>query len=422
MAQRCRHRCGRSAASTPTRPGTSSRSRAANRIPSEHRSSDRYGSFLVDASASSSETPVEVRIERVALAAPDASRRARTAVPGFRPSFRRARTCGRRRRCENGRATNLFMMNSQSGLAALSTAELLARTRQLVEHSRRVEADLLVYLGEIDERRLYLERAFPSMFMFCVGEYGFSEEAAYNRIMVARAGRRLPAVIEALRTGEVHLGGLRLLVPHLTAENHRDVLAEAAGKTKRAIEELVARLAPQPPVLPPLSEETFKVQFTASRALRDKLRQAQDLLRHRVRDGDLPTIVEKALDLLIEQVKKERFAIGRKPRRPSSEAPQESCSRHVPDEIRRTVHERDRGRCTFEDEHGRQSTETGAIELDHVDGFARTHQHQADRIRLLCRAHNQYEAERMYGRAFMERASSARTSTSPGTSSQPRLL
>jgi len=142
------------------------------------------------------------------------------------------------------------MMNSQSGLAALSTAELLARTRQLVEHSRRVEADLLVYLGEIDERRLYLERAFPSMFMFCVGEYGFSEEAAYNRIMVARAGRRLPAVIEALRTGEVHLGGLRLLVPHLTAENHRDVLAEAAGKTKRAIEELVARLAPQPPVLP----------------------------------------------------------------------------------------------------------------------------------------------------------------------------
>jgi len=172
----------------------------------------------------------------------------------------------------------------------------------------------------------------------------------------------------------------------------------------------------------PLSEETFKVQFTASRALRDKLRQAQDLLRHRVRDGDLPTIVEKALDLLIEQVKKERFAIGRKPRRPSSEAPQESCSRHVPDEIRRTVHERDRGRCTFEDEHGRQCTETGAIELDHVDGFARTHQHQADRIRLLCRAHNQYEAERMYGRAFMERARSARTSTRPGTSSQPRLL
>jgi hypothetical protein len=37
-------------------------------------------------------------------------------------------------------------------------------------------------------------------------------------------------------------------VPHLTAENHCEVLAQAAGKSKRDIEELVARLSPQPPV------------------------------------------------------------------------------------------------------------------------------------------------------------------------------
>src|SRR3954471_10876962 len=64
----------------------------------------------------------------------------------------------------------------------------------------------------------------------------------------------------------------------------------------------------------PLSEDTFKVEFTASRGLRDKLRQAQDLLRHRLPSGDLASIVESALDLLIEKVKKERFAVGRKPR------------------------------------------------------------------------------------------------------------
>jgi hypothetical protein len=39
---------------------------------------------------------------------------------------------------------------------------------------------------------------------------------------------------------------LRALAPHLTAENQHDVLAEAAGKSKRQIEELVARLSPQP--------------------------------------------------------------------------------------------------------------------------------------------------------------------------------
>jgi 5-methylcytosine-specific restriction endonuclease McrA len=353
------------------------------------------------------------------------------------------------------------MMSSQSDLRSLSSSELLARTRELAETSRCVEAELLVHLGEIDERKLYAECAFPSMFAFCVGELRFSEGAAYNRIMVARAGRQFPAVIDAMRSGQVHLGGLRLLAPHLTAENHREVLAQAAGKTKREIDELVARLAPQPAVAPtvrklpehsprasaeplalalhsapvtqpsrqdyrpavaPLTEETFKVQFTASRALRDKLRQAQDLLRHRVPDGDLASIFDRALDLLIDHVKKERFATGRKPRPPSREPAQEPSSRHIPDAIKRTVYERDAGRCTFTDERGRRCAETGSLEFDHVDGFAKTHLHAVDRIRLLCRAHNQHAADRTYGRAFMERKRSSGVSTRPGTSPQPRLL
>src|SRR5947208_16986201 len=90
--------------------------------------------------------------------------------------------------------------------------------------------------------------ACPSMFAFCVLKLGFSEDAPYNRLGVARAARQLPAILDALRSGDVHLSGLRVLVPHLTAENHRQVLARAAGKSKREIEELVAALAPRPPV------------------------------------------------------------------------------------------------------------------------------------------------------------------------------
>src|SRR5205814_3269113 len=89
---------------------------------------------------------------------------------------------------------------------------------------------------------------FPSMFLFCVKELGFSESAAYNRIFVARAARRMPAILEAMGSGKVHLAGLRVLAPHLTEENHEEVLAQAAGKSKREIEELAARLAPKPPV------------------------------------------------------------------------------------------------------------------------------------------------------------------------------
>src|SRR6186997_196931 len=46
--------------------------------------------------------------------------------------------------------------------------------------------------------------------------------------------------------GELHLSGIRRLKAHLTHENHEHVLAAAKHKTIRQIEELVARLAPQP--------------------------------------------------------------------------------------------------------------------------------------------------------------------------------
>ncbi|HEX9574544.1 MAG TPA: hypothetical protein VF994_10635 [Myxococcales bacterium] len=294
-------------------------------------------------------------------------------------------------------------MNSRTIVESLSASELLSATQELVRKSRGFEVELLVHLGEIDERRLYLDRAFSSMFAFCVGELGFTEDAAYNRIAVARAARRLPVILEALRSGLVHLAGLRLLAPHLTARNQSSVLAEAAGTSKREIEELVARLSPQPPVptvvrklpdrptpapealptfsfgatlpeappesapvlavappaahaprrderravIAPLAEETFKFQFTGSRACRDKFREAQDLLRHRVPDGDLATIFEKALDVLIEDVKKERFATGRKARQAPTEDTGESCSRHIPDAISagRTI-STPRSRCT----------------------------------------------------------------------------
>jgi 5-methylcytosine-specific restriction endonuclease McrA len=356
------------------------------------------------------------------------------------------------------------MMNSQTVVESLSASDLLSATRELVRKSRGVEAELLLHLGEIDERKLYLERPFPSMFAFCVGELGFSEDAAYNRINLARAARGMPIILEALRSGQVHAAGLRVLAPHLTPENQRDVLTEAAGKSKRQIEELVARLSPQPPVptvvrklperptaslespaftfgtaaqiappdsapapalalapqsnqrraeIKPLAPEIYKFQFTASRACHQKFRQAQDLLRHCVPDGDVAAIFEKALDLLIEQVKKERFATGRKPRQTPAKAADESTSRHIPEHIKREVFERDRGRCTFTDKGGQRCPETGALEFDHLDGFARTRVHRADRIRLLCRAHNQHAADKMYGRAFMERARSSRDRLQP---------
>jgi hypothetical protein len=140
------------------------------------------------------------------------------------------------------------MIHTRKVVEAMSPSELLVATMNLVRNCAGLEAELLIHLGQIDHQKLYLDCACPSMFVFCVQSYGFSEDVACTRIAVARAARNIPAILDSVRSGAIHLTGLRLLLPHLTAENHDGVLSRAAGKTKREIEELIASLCPRAPV------------------------------------------------------------------------------------------------------------------------------------------------------------------------------
>src|SRR5256885_15888141 len=129
------------------------------------------------------------------------------------------------------------MIAPSAAIPVMNDDDLIALTSELARKSNGVEAELLRYVGEIDARKIYRERASPSLIAFCMREINFAEGAAANRVFVARVARRLPAVLEARRTGAVRLSGLRVLVPHLVEENHERVLALAAGKSNREIEE-----------------------------------------------------------------------------------------------------------------------------------------------------------------------------------------
>ena len=76
------------------------------------------------------------------------------------------------------------------------------------------------------------------------------EAQAYHRIQAARAARSYPAVLERIRRGEIHLSGVKLLAPHLTPENHVELLQRARHRSKRAIEEFLADRAPKPDAPP----------------------------------------------------------------------------------------------------------------------------------------------------------------------------
>ena len=131
---------------------------------------------------------------------------------------------------------------------SLSDDQLLRRLGEITRDSRRVEAELVAHIAEVDARRLYAREGCSSMFACCVEVLHLSEPETNLRLVVARATRRHPMLLDMLRDGRVHLSGIALLAPHLTETNRDEVLARATHCSKRRIEELVAGLAPRPDV------------------------------------------------------------------------------------------------------------------------------------------------------------------------------
>jgi 5-methylcytosine-specific restriction endonuclease McrA len=306
-------------------------------------------------------------------------------------------------------------MNELEHAKQLSDEALISKLSRCVREDRVLNARLLAHLGEMDDRGLYRDQGFNSMFDYCVRALHMSESEADLRIKSARIGRQFPNALEMLARGELHMTALRLLAPVLTASNTH-LLKEVCFKSKQEVREVIAKHFPapdvadsmrrlpqprstslshepqpavlsqlssaipvqpsaqlassphhpiqtsdapllvssphqpvqtsgaplfasspnhsahasgsplrtsvrstfavnKPAVIAPLSEGRYKVQFTASKSLHWKLKEARDLCCDEVPYGELARIVEQAIDLLIAHKKKQRFALTSRPRK-----------------------------------------------------------------------------------------------------------
>ena len=133
-------------------------------------------------------------------------------------------------------------------LEHLSDEELHLGTRRLVGRSNQLLAGLLAHLAEVEARGIHRERACAALCAYCIYELRMSEDEAFRRVKASKIARQFPVLFDQVAAGEILLTGILLLGPHLTEENHREVLARAKHRTKKEIGSLVRRLNPLPDV------------------------------------------------------------------------------------------------------------------------------------------------------------------------------
>ncbi|HET7747379.1 MAG TPA: hypothetical protein VFM29_08765 [Vicinamibacteria bacterium] len=344
-------------------------------------------------------------------------------------------------------------MNTHTLLArakALADDALLARLQTLAADDRRLTAEVVAHLAELHGRpNLYAAKGYGSLFAYCTRGLNLSEDAAATRITAARACLKYPAILDLLLAGAITLTTVRLLHKHLTPENHEAVLARATGRTYRELEKLAAELAPRPDArpmvraLPPAPagavepspptqdrpsasaapagedpeaaafvltapEPRPSLQATAPQRVRlactldaeaeADLRALQDLLRRQVPDGDPGKIVKRALALLRRQEEGRRFGRTAQPRPAVIRRATDKRTRHVSAATRRETSARDGEVCAFVSSDGRRCGERAFLEFHHRKPYGKDGENGSGNIALFCRRHNQYEAERDFGR------------------------
>ncbi len=96
-------------------------------------------------------------------------------------------------------------VESKNNIVTLSNQDLMGRFGQLVQTERKITELVLEYIVEIDRRKLYLEKAYPSLFEFLDKDYGYSPSSAMRRIESARLLKELPEISEKIKSGAINL-------------------------------------------------------------------------------------------------------------------------------------------------------------------------------------------------------------------------
>src|SRR6187455_3704646 len=102
-------------------------------------------------------------------------------------------------------------------LKSLADDELLAGLSSIVGRRNQVTAEFLEYLAELDERRLFLDLGFSSLFEYCVERLGLCESTAGRHIAAARVCRNHPQVFDRVASGALHASALSLLKKHVSS-------------------------------------------------------------------------------------------------------------------------------------------------------------------------------------------------------------
>lgn len=305
-------------------------------------------------------------------------------------------------------------------LKSKSNETLITDLKQMVTEERRLLTEILHHLKEVEDRHLYLERGYPSLFAFVTEELGYSEAAAQRRIQAMRLMRDVPQVEDKMKRGALSLSVASQVQSFLRLESKKrdlstteklNFVTQLEGTSARKCEKQLAEIAPEikksREKIKAIGNKTTLIQFVADQKLMEEIEKLKELLAHRNVGGRFDGLFKILVQMGLEKWDPEQ-RIARRKKKATNQNKQtlstsEVKNRHIPAVVRDEVWQRDEGRCQYQDPvTGRVCRSRHGLQFDHTKPYARGGSHDSSNLRLLCRQHNLMVARKVFGKRWID--------------------
>lgn len=330
-------------------------------------------------------------------------------------------------------------------LNSLSNSQLHEETLKAAAQERSATLVLLELLAEVDQRRLYSELGYQSLWEFVHKGLQFSESQASERVSAMRLMVKVPEVKTELEQGGLNLTAVSKLAYHVKREKLEikdtiNLLTEIKAQPIKQVERILAKESSQPAKpdsVKIVTSKTTRISIEVDLEFMELLNRLKEL------KGDLSLSPQAVFKLsLQEYVKRREVKMPKKETAPRSmknqnppksdpattardafdTAPESTSlhsnevmgstsqkapkkrSRYILTSVKTQVRLRSQDRCEYIDpQSNRRCTGKAGLQFDHRYPFVLGGENTVENIRHLCANHNRYAAVQLFGEEKIRR-------------------
>lgn len=319
---------------------------------------------------------------------------------------------------------------------------LIQVTLNTVQKEREITSLVIKYLDEIDQRKLYLERGFSSLFDFCIKKLGYSESAAQRRISSMRfirdLGSRESSTVKDIE-GKIKSG--KITLSHLTLAQKAIRFNESQSKTRtkqsekltllqkiegctyreseKRIAEFTGASIPTREVVTLGKEGNIRLSLNIDQETLELIQEFKELYAHQNPTGDTAKALKLALKISIEKKNplKKKSTLPQKSIKLKTSKLKTNSALVKPLEITvgagikkpypknrvyihrssvRFIWKRSHGSCEWLDLKSKKRCGSKyMLEVDHIKPVSRGGTYEISNLQLLCRNHNAYKSNKI---------------------------